>query len=157
MSSSTPLSTNVGPIFSSPLSGVKRDRVRFVGLRVQRTPSGYFRAEVEMEWGEAGAGRLVGTTVGLTSPQGELRIAATAALNALEQLVQGAATFELLGIRALRAFDANLVIAAVRVRQGDVATRLVGCSLVDDQPARSAVLAVLNATNRKLGDSIALE
>jgi hypothetical protein len=85
---------------------------------------------------------------------GDLRVAAEAALHALENFAGGALAFELAGIKALRAFDANIVIVAVGLRKGEGPTRLLGSYLAEQDPVRAAVVAVLNATNRILGNFI---
>ena len=61
--------------------------------------------------------------------------------------------FELLGVKAVRAFDATVVIVSVACHNG-VAVRLVGSCLRETDLPRGAALAVLNATNRVLGNVI---
>jgi hypothetical protein len=54
----------------------------------------------------------------------------------------------------VRAFDANVVIASL-IQRGDTGPdRLLGCYLADGDMVRGAALAVLNATNRVLGNYI---
>jgi hypothetical protein len=60
--------------------------------------------------------------------------------------------FELLGIKHVRAFDSNLLIVSVSMREGAQMTRLVGCYLAEMDTRRGAAMAVLNATNRVLGN-----
>jgi hypothetical protein len=62
--------------------------------------------------------------------------------------------FELVGVKAIRAFDATVVIVSVANRR-DGPSRLLGSCLVENDPVRGAVLAVLSATNRVLGNFIA--
>jgi hypothetical protein len=98
--------------------------------------------------------RFEGSCDGVTSQTGELRCCAVAAVNALEQAVSPQVTFELLGVKAVRAFDATVVIVSLSARAKE-ATRLVGSCLTEVDPARGAALAVLNATNRLLGNYLA--
>ena len=63
--------------------------------------------------------------------------------------------FELLGVKAVRAFDATVVIVSLSARDAAHASRLVGSYLTDNDPPRGAALAVLNATNRILGNYFA--
>lgn len=98
--------------------------------------------------------RFEGSSDGVSSQTGELRCCAMAAVNALEQAVQPQLTFELLGVKAVRAFDATVVIVSLSA-QADAATRLVGSCLTETDPPRGAALAVLNATNRLLGNFLA--
>jgi hypothetical protein len=139
----------------NPISAlqIKRERLRFSAFRFVRTPSGLCTAEVELEWVDGVT--VVGRASGQSSPMGDLRVAAEAALKALESFAGGALTFELAGIKALRAFDANIVIVAVGLRKGEGPQRLLGAYLAESDPVRAAVVAVLNATNRLLGNFIA--
>jgi hypothetical protein len=98
---------------------------------------------------------FVGRALGQSSPLGDFRVAAEAALNALMSFGKGALQFELLGIKQMRAFDENLIIVSIAMRQDGKLTRLVGCYLVDADTRRGAAVAVLNATNRVLGNFIA--
>jgi hypothetical protein len=139
----------------NPISAlqIKRERLRFSAFRFVRTPSGLCTAEVELEWVDGVT--VVGRASGQSSPMGDLRVAAEAALKALESFAGGALSFELAGIKALRAFDANIVIVAVGLRKGEGPQRLLGAYLAESDPVRAAVVAVLNATNRLLGNFIA--
>ena len=133
---------------------LKRERLRFVDFRFRRTPSALGTAEVELEWLEQT--RVVGRASGQSSAHSDLRIAAEATLRAIEQFAEGALRFELVGIKAMRVFDTNIAIASIAAREGSgPPTRLMGCFLADDDPTRASVFAVLNATNRLLGNYIA--
>ena len=63
-------------------------------------------------------------------------------------------TFELLGVKAVRAFDATVVIVSLAVQGEGRAHRVVGSYLTENDTARGAALAVLNATNRILGNRL---
>lgn len=128
------------------------ERLRFQEFGFQRLANGRCRAKVVLTWSD---GRhFEGSSDGVASPTGELRCSAAAAVRALEQAVQPQLTFELLGVKAVRAFDATVVIVSLSARTGD-ATRLVGSCLTESDPPRGAALAVLNATNRLLGNYLA--
>jgi hypothetical protein len=129
-----------------------RERLRFLDFEFERLPSGRYRARVVLE-GDPGE-RFVGTAEGLGSQAGELRCAAEAATDALRGAVEEKLAFELLGVKAVRAFDSTVVIVAISCHNGMPATRLVGSCLTDEAPHRCAALAVLNATNRFLGNII---
>jgi hypothetical protein len=134
----------------------RRERLRFNNFRFARTPAGICSAEVELEWMDGV--RVAGKATGPSSPMGDIRVSADATLRALESFSGGTLSFELAGIKALRAFDANIVIVAVTLRQaddGDGPKRLLGVYLAEHEPVRGAVVAVLNATNRVLGNFIA--
>jgi hypothetical protein len=120
----------------NPLS----ERLRFAEFVLDRLPNGRCRAK------------------GLASQAGELRCAAEACVKALGQAVaQSGLRFELLGVKAVRAFDATVVIVSLATTGGDSSDqRVVGSVLTETDPARAAALAVLNATNRILGNRLFL-
>jgi len=125
-------------------------RLRFAEFRLDRLPSGRCSASVLLT-GPAGAA-YKGEAQGLASQAGELRCAAQACISALTQSVEGELSFECLGVKAIRAFDATVVIVSLATRGEGVPKRVVGSVLTEDDPTRAAALAVLNATNRLLGN-----
>src|SRR5262245_10580201 len=144
------------PVTSPASPNPRRERLRFAEFCFNRAPSGICTAEVGLDW----EGELhVGKSKGQSSPLGDFRVAAEAALFALQDFAKDAMHFELLGVKHVRAFDSNLLIVSVSVREGEgvgsTVTRLVGCYLADEDPRRGAAMAVLNATNRILGNYIA--
>ncbi|HEX5408214.1 MAG TPA: hypothetical protein VFW89_00405 [Gemmatimonadaceae bacterium] len=130
----------------------RRERLRFTAFRFSRGADGHCHAEVELEWIDGL--RVTGTAHGPSSATVDLRVAADAALRAIEAFSEGAMVFELVGVKAIRAFDATVVIVSVANRR-DGPSRLLGSCLVENDPVRGAVLAVLSATNRVLGNFIA--
>jgi hypothetical protein len=131
-----------------PLSS-RRERLRFSDFNFTRTPSGQCSAEVTLEWDNM---VFSGRAIGQSSPLGDFRVAAEAALHALSDFAKDAMQFELLGIKHVRAFDSNLLIVSVSLREGTQLTRLVGCYLAESDTRKGAAMAVLNATNRVLGN-----
>lgn len=123
------------------------DRLRFEGFKLDRLPSGECRARVTLAWPDGP--RFEGEARGLTSQAGELRCAAQAALQALAQAVRDPA-FELVGVKAVRAFDATVVIVSLGLPGHSEGPRVVGSYLTEGDAPRGAALAVLNATNRLL-------
>ncbi|HEX6041773.1 hypothetical protein [Longimicrobium sp.] len=123
-----------------------RRRVRFVSARMAMPRFGRARAEVELEWG----GQTFADAVeGETGNAMELRHAAQATLGALAGILNGRMQFSLVGIKSVRAFDTDLVVVLLRT---DNVNPLIGASLATSDTYRSAALAVLNATNRVLGN-----
>ncbi|MGH7529528.1 MAG: hypothetical protein ACREMN_04020 [Gemmatimonadales bacterium] len=128
------------------------ERLRFQEFGFQRLANGRCRAKVVLSWSDGR--RFEGSSDGVASQAGELRCSAVAAVQALEQAVQPRLSFELLGVKAVRAFDATVVIVSLSARATEP-TRLVGSYLTETDPPRGAALAVLNATNRLLGNYLA--
>jgi len=125
-------------------------RLRFAEFGIERLPSGRCSTSVLLV-GPTGA-KYQGESQGLASQAGELRCAAQACISALTQSVEGELSFECLGVKAIRAFDATVVIVSLAVRGEDMPKRVVGSVLTEEDPTRAAALAVLNATNRLLGN-----
>src|SRR4051812_4815722 len=73
-----------------------RERLRFADFSFTRTPSGQCSAEVSLEWDNT---IYRGRAIGQSSPLGDFRVSAEAALNALDEFAKGALHFELLGIK----------------------------------------------------------
>jgi hypothetical protein len=126
-------------------------RLRFSDFTLERLASGRCRARVVLTLHEDQ--QYTGESEGLASQAGELRCVAQACVEALGQAVQDVGRFELLGVKAVRAFDATVVIASLSVSTEPDGQRLVGCYLTADaDPSRGAAIAVLNATNRLVGN-----
>jgi hypothetical protein len=133
------------------MSATTRERLRFVDFELRRLQNGRCRARVVLEWHPDE--QFIGSAEELGSQAGELRCAAQAALGAIERAMASRVNFELLGVKAVRAFDSTVVIVSLTSREEATrAARLVGSYITDDVSARGAALAVLNATNRVLGN-----
>jgi hypothetical protein len=126
------------------------ERLRFRDFTFERLANGRCRARVVLSW--ADGRQFVGEAEGVISQAGELRCSAGAAVRALERVVHPTVAFELLGIKAVRAFDATVVIVSLSARTETSVSRLVGSCLAETDPPKGAALAVLNATNRILGN-----
>lgn len=133
--------------------GPHGERLRFQEFAFERLPNGRCRSRVILSWSDGR--RFTGESEGVTSQAGELRCAAVAAVGALSLAVTPGMDFELLGVKAVRAFDATVVIVSMSARGEGGPARLVGSYLTDNDPPRGAALAVLNATNRILGNYFA--
>lgn len=139
----------------TPSAFTREERLRFVNFQFTTTPNGRCTAEVTLAFGAET--RWMGAAEGLASDAGEMRCAAEAMLHAIEAAGDGAITFELLGVKAVRAFDTIVLIVSVVSRESGQTHRLVGSFLADQEHTRGAALAVLNATNRVMGNIFARE
>lgn len=130
----------------------RQERLRFAEFNFIRTPAGHCSADVSLEWeGQVHVGRAEGQS----SPLGDFRVAAEATLRALEDFAHGALHFDLIGVKHVRAFDSNLLIVSLSLHATRDVQRLVGCYLAEDDARRGVAMAVLNATNRVLGNYMA--
>src|SRR5205823_2186563 len=128
------------------------DQVWHVDALAER-PANAEAWQLVLSW--ADGRQFMGESDGVISQAGQLRCCAEATVRALERVVQPKLGFELLGVKAVRAFDAVVVIVSLSARQESRASRLVGAYLAEADPPRGAALAVLNATNRILGNFFA--
>ena len=133
-------------------SVVRQERLRFSNFSFERTRAGRVTCQVTLEFGPGE--QITGEVSGQASPAGDTRLGAEAALRALETFTDGTLTFELIGVKVVRAFDANIVITSLIQRGDDGPDRLLGCYLAEGDLVRGAALSVLNATNRVLGNFI---
>lgn len=128
-------------------------RIRFVRAELEHPAPGRAVATVALEW--AGR-RFEERQEGESGSAVELRLVALTAMRVVEAVIGGAVGFHLVGIKAVRAFDADLVVTLLRTEQGE-RVPLIGATVAGESPARAAALAVLNATNRVLGNFLAIE
>lgn len=126
----------------------RRSRLRFEHFEVDSFPDGRCRVEVLLEWkGEVFHGEAEGTQ----TLQGEIRAGARAALGAAAAATDPRLTMQLMGVKAIRAFDAWVVIVSIRGRGEGSDYSLIGANACpDSETTRGAALAVLDATNRIL-------
>jgi hypothetical protein len=129
-----------------------RRRVRFVSAEVRYEAPGMTRVRVTLEWGGT---EHVGESVGESGSPLELRTAAAAATIALNSVTRETVSVRLVGVKQVRAFDADILVVALMSEQSPP-QKLVGAVLVGDAVHRAAAVAVLHATNRLLGNYIAV-
>ncbi len=130
------------------LTDLSARRIKFSRLERMVERSGNVRIRVALEW--QGAVKL-GEATGESGDLLEQRTAATAALQALENVVGEPLGIKLVGVKHVKAFDEELMVVAM-YRPGPPAQRLVGSVSIDTDPRRAAAVAVLNGTNRILGN-----
>lgn len=129
-----------------------RRRARLVSVGYEEPRPGAGMAHVTLEWHDV---EHEGAATGESGPVAPLRLVARATLGALESVLDGVVHFDLVGVKALRIFDRDLVVALIRGNDTSEPP-FAGASLVSDDLPRSACLAVLNATNRLLGNYLAV-
>ena len=140
------------PAESGTSTAWRQERLRFTGFSYDRTATGQVTCRVTME---LGAGEIIeGEACGQASPSGDTRLGAEAALRAIETFTRGALSFELVGVKVVRAFDSKVVITNIVQRGVQPGDRLLGCYLTDEDEVRGAAISVMNATNRALGTYI---
>ena len=130
-----------------PTTPGPRRRVRFE--KVERVEEGgRVTITVSLEWGGE---VFTGQARGERGPVIELKTTARAAVEALEELSGQSLDVRIIGVKAVHAFDSDLMVASL-YRSAGVQQRLVGTVLVTDDPLAAAAVAVLSALNRTLGN-----
>ncbi len=128
--------------------GERRTRLRFEDFLLDRTADGRCLVRVRTEWTRDR--HYTGEAEGTQTLQGEIRASATAALLAAESAAHGQVSFQMMGAKAFRAFDAWVVVVSVLAEsKGEEDQRLMGsCACAFEEAPRGAVMAALDATNR---------
>jgi hypothetical protein len=125
-------------------------RVRFVEMQLDHPRIDSTVGTAVLDW--AGE-HFHGTAEGGSGAASEIRTCAQATVHALAAVVGGRVPLDLLGVKAIRIFDQDLI--SVILRSADAPDRrLVGVSLVLQDVHTSAAIAVLHATNRLLGNHL---
>jgi hypothetical protein len=125
-----------------------RQRVRFVEVKREELPDQQLRCRVTLEWNGM---EYHGTAEGERGGGVELRTAAAAALDSVSSIVPGGIPVRLAGVKQVRAFDADLVVVSL-YRPDSEPHNLVGAVVAGGDSDRAAVVAVLSALNRLLGN-----
>jgi hypothetical protein len=123
--------------------------LKFEELAHEAAPDGQCHISVRLEW----CGRMLeGTATSLETHQGRIRASAEAALKAAAGASEGRASFDLVGVKSVRAFDGWVVVARINGEAGGQAYRLLGSASCEDEDklSHTAAIAVLDATNRLL-------
>ena len=140
-----------GP-FTSQLQA-SRERLRFKDFGLAPDGVGKCIARVALEW--QGQEQAAGEARGESTPHGELRAAAEATLRAIERFADGKLAFEFAGVKAMRGFDADIIMVSVMLQRGGAPQRLLGCHLAEQDLPRGAAMATLHATNRIVASYLA--
>ena len=130
-------------------NGPVRERLKFDDFQLVRFPNGRSRVRIRMEWTEGRS--YFGEAEGNQTLEGEVRAAAEAAREAATGATGGKLELDLRGAKALRIFDAWVVVVMVRAWIQSEPVQLLGAyPCPDENTPRGAVMAVLDATNRVL-------
>ena len=127
-----------------PLEDVQRRTLLFEDGEVRRSRTRGVACKVTLRKGEE---TFAGESEGMDERQ-RIELAAKAALAAISAAEKENRALGLEGCRELEAFDRQFVFVGVTARVGRDSVLLTGSAEVKESPEQSAVLAVLDATNR---------
>lgn len=131
------------PSATDPDRGLGLPRPNLLRAVADRAPGSRIEVTVTLRIGRS---NYEGASEGVGHEIIELRTAAEATMDALHEAI-GYAHFQLLGIKRLHAFDADVVLVALRDRE-DASQRYIGAVPVRATLLHAAAGAVLDATNR---------
>ena len=120
-------------------------RVRFGSALAERRPGSRVRVSVEVSFEDRSH---VAETEGIGTETIEIRLAALATLEAIRE-VTGTPPFRLVGVKQMHAFDADVILVALRDPEIE-GTRYIGAVPVRTSHVAAAAAAVMDATNRVL-------
>lgn len=127
----------------------RRQRLRFESFSMDIFPDGFCRATVTVEWQDGV--RFTAEARATQTLHGRLRAGAQALLLAGSEATGGTLDLELRGVKAVRAFDQWVVMVCLQGKSPERSYRLIGAyACPDEDTARGAALATLDATNRVL-------
>jgi hypothetical protein len=120
-------------------------RLYFEDVEVRRSRTRGVACRVTLKKGEE---TYVGEAEGMENERQRIELACRAALGAISLAEGEVRTLALEGCRQIDAFDRQFVFVGVTAKTGRDSALLTGSAEVKDSPEQSAVLAVLDATNR---------
>ncbi len=132
-----------------------RERVKLVHAQLAHGADTRAQAEIALEW-RAVEYRGKATAHGHGAM--DLRVCAQATLDALHKLLGGRMSFRLIGVKSVKAFDDSVAIVALGVIDPETGgdRRLIGTApAAEGSVPQGVARAVLNATNRVLGNFLA--
>lgn len=120
-------------------------RLYFEDVEVRRSRTRGVACRVTLKKGEQ---TFVGESEGMENERQRIELAARAALAAIALAEGESRVLGLEGCRQLEAFERQFVFVGVTARVGRESSLLTGSAEIKESPEQSAVLAVLDATNR---------
>jgi hypothetical protein len=126
-----------------------RQRLKFEEVLHSGAPDGRCRVGIRLEW----CGRtLQASAEGVETQHGRVRAAASATLDAALAAAGKRVHLELIGVKAVRAFDGWVVVVRLNGEASGRTYRLLGSASCEEDSGltRAAALSVLDATNRLL-------
>jgi len=127
-----------------PVEDLRKRRLYFEDVEVRRSRTLGVACRVTLKKGDE---TFVGEADGMDERQ-RIELAARAALAAISAAEGDTRTLGLEGCRQLDAFQRQFVFVGVTARFGRDSSLMTGSAEVKESPEQSAVLAILDATNR---------
>lgn len=133
------------PVSAPAVPVEPKRRLYFEDVEVRRSRTRGVACRVTLKKGDE---TYVGEAEGVENERQRIELASRAALSAIALAEGGVRVLALEGCRQIEAFEREFVFVGVTARMGRESALLTGSAEVKDSPEQSAVLAVLDATNR---------
>jgi len=138
-------SVSVATPGSMPAVGELKRRLYFEDVEVRRSRTKGVACRVTLKKGDE---TFVGEAEGVENERQRIELTCRAALSAIALSEGGVRVLSLEGVRQIEAFERQFVFVGISAKMGRESALLTGSAEVKDSPEQSAVLAVLDATNR---------
>jgi hypothetical protein len=133
------------PVSSTAVPPDLKRRLYFEHVEVRGSRSSGVACRVTLKKGDE---TFVGESEGVENERQRIELASRAALAAISKSEGGVRLLSLEGCRQIEAFEREFVFVGVTARMGRDSALLTGSAEVKESPEQSAVLAILDATNR---------
>jgi hypothetical protein len=140
-----PVTVTTPPAPIAAVDEPNKRRLYFEDVEVRRSRSRGVACRVTLRKGET---TFVGEAEGMENERQRIELAARAALAAITMAEGDTRSLGIEGARVIDAFERQFVFVGVSARVGRETSLLTGSAQVKESPEQSAVLAVLDATNR---------
>jgi len=128
-----------------PVDGGSRRLLYFEDVEIRGSRAKGMTCRVTLRRGED---TYVGEAEGMESDRSRVELSARATLAAIGMSESPGRKLSLEGVKVVEAFDQEMVLVSVHVRQARTTTPLTGSCMIKDSIETASALAVLNATNR---------
>ncbi len=128
------------------------DRIGLKEFNLEELSGNRCSARAILAWPEGDD--FVGTAYGKDTEMGRLWCAAEATTRAVELSVNREIALAVVGVQKILEDDTLIIVTLLSGRVLGEEQRLTGSCIIGEQPARSAALSVLKATNRLMGGVI---
>ncbi len=128
------------------------DRIGFKEFKLEQLPENRCAAQVVLAWPEGDG--FTGTASGEDSEMGRLRCAADAAARAVALSVNHEIALQPAEVKTIQESNVGIVVILLSGQVLGETQQFVGSCIIGEEPARSAALSVLNATNRIMGNAV---
>ncbi len=128
------------------------NRIGFKEFKLEQLPENRCVVKVVLAWPEGDG--FAGAAWGKDTEMGRLRCAADAAARAVALSVNNEIALKPAEVQTIQESNVGIVVILLSGQVLGETKRFVGSCIIGEEPARSAALSVLKATNRIMGNAV---